>query len=373
MDAALLRIDRTDKQLAALEKRSAAGLAFGSGLAALAAGLGLWGAFVVTIPAVRSGALPGVMLAVVVLLAWSSADVVADLPAVGQHLSRARQSARRMVQLAQLPIPVIDPVHPVPCPSHPTSVRLSGVSAHYAADRPSALVDVDLELHPGSRIVVTGKSGAGKSTLLAVLLRFLDVDAGVMTIDGIDVRAMNSDDVRRVIGCCEQEPHLFDSTIRANILIGSPKATQPQVRSAISRAGLDRWIDSLPDGLDTQVGEGGCEVSGGEGRRISLARAFLADFPVLLLDEPTEGLDELAARCCSSRTGSSARRTPTKFSASMLRSSRSPDAIGCGVAGNTPTTPSCTPCPPAESKPRHARYRPPTSGRTAAMSMAVVP
>jgi len=295
MDAALLRIDHADRQLAALEKRSAAGLALGSGLSVLAAGFGLWAAFVVGIPAVRSGALSGVLLAVVVLLAWSSPDVVADLPAVGQHLSRARQSALRMLQLVDLPSPVVEPVHPVPCPSHPTSVKLSGVSARYSSDRPAALMDVDLELRPGRRIVVTGESGAGKSTLVAVLLRFLDFETGVMTIDGVDVRAMSSDDVRSAIGCCEQEPHLFDSTIRANVLIGRPNATESQVRAAVSRAGLAQWIDALPHGLDTRVGDGGAEVSGGERRRIALARALLADFPILLLDEPTEGLDEVAA------------------------------------------------------------------------------
>jgi len=295
MDAALLRIEHADRQLAALEKRSAAGLALGSGLSVLAGGFGLWAAFVIGIPAVRSGALSGVLLAVVVLLAWSSPDVVADLPALGQHLSRARQSALRMLQLVHLPSPVVEPVHPVPCPSHPTSVKLSGVSARYSSDRPAALSDVDLELRPGRRIVVTGESGAGKSTLVAVLLRFLDLETGVMTIDGVDVRAMSSDDVRRVIGCCEQEPHLFDSTIRANVLIGRPNATESQVRAAVSRAGLAQWIDALPHGLDTRVGDGGAEVSGGERRRIALARALLADFPILLLDEPTEGLDEVAA------------------------------------------------------------------------------
>jgi thiol reductant ABC exporter CydC subunit len=295
MDAALLRIDHADKQLAALEKRTAAGLALGSGLSVLAGGFGLWAAFVIGIPAVRSGALSGVLLAVVVLLAWSSPDVVADLPAVGQHLSRARQSALRMLQLVDLPNPVVDPVQPLPCPSHPTSVKLSGVSARYSPDRPAALSDVDLELRPGRRIVVTGESGAGKSTLVAVLLRFLDLETGVMTIDGVDVRAMSSDDVRSVVGCCEQEPHLFDSTIRANVLIGRPNATESQVRAAVSRAGLAQWIDALPHGLDTRVGDGGAEVSGGERRRIALARALLADFPILLLDEPTEGLDEVAA------------------------------------------------------------------------------
>jgi thiol reductant ABC exporter CydC subunit len=295
MDAALLRIVAADKRLAALERRSAAGLALGSGLSVLAAGLGLWAAFIVGIPAVRSGALSGVLLAVVVLLAWSSPDIVADLPAVGQHLTRARDSARRMLQLVQLPIPVLDVAHPLPCPARPASVRLSGVSARYSADRPPPLTGVDLELRPGSRIVVTGESGAGKSTLIAVLLRFLDIEMGVMTIDGVDVHAMSSDDVRRVIGCCEQEPHLFDSTIRANILIGMPDATEAQIRAAVSRAGLAQWIDSLPEGLETKVGDGGAEVSGGERRRIALARVFLADFPVLLLDEPTEGLDEIAA------------------------------------------------------------------------------
>ncbi len=138
---------------------------------------------------------------------------------------------------------------------------------------------------------MVGASGAGKSTLVDVLLRFLDIEAGVMTLNGVDVRTLDGDDVRKVIGCCEQEPHLFDSTIRANLLLARPDATDSQLADVVARARLADWIASLPDGLDTRVGEDGAAVSGGELRRIALARALLADFPVLLLDEPTEGLD----------------------------------------------------------------------------------
>jgi ABC-type multidrug transport system fused ATPase/permease subunit len=168
---------------------------------------------------------------------------------------------------------------------------LSGVSARYSPDGPRALNEVDLDLPPGRRIAVVGASGAGKSTLVNVLLRFLDIETGSFTVNGVDVRELGGDEVRQVIGSCEQEPHLFDTSIRNNLLIGRPSASDDELIDALRRAKIADWVKALPDGLDTLVGENGAAVSGGQLRRIALARALLADFPVLLLDEPTEGLD----------------------------------------------------------------------------------
>jgi thiol reductant ABC exporter CydC subunit len=286
IDAALRGADEADRALSKLERRSARSLAAGSALSTAAAGIALWSAIAIGIPAVRAGALGGVLFVVVVLLAWSTSDVVADLPAVGQHLVHARESAARLLS---------EPTSPAPPPAHPSSLTVRGVVARHTPDGPATLDGVDLELRRGKRVVVTGASGAGKSTLLAVLLRFLEFEQGSVRVDGVDVKAMRTSDVRAIVGCCEQQPHLFDSTIRANLLVGDPDADDARLRAVADRVGLGGWVGSLPLGLDTRVGEGGAEVSGGQLRRIALARVLLADTPVVLFDEPTEGLEEAAA------------------------------------------------------------------------------
>ena len=294
-DAALRRADEADRALSKLERRSARSLAAGSALSTAAAGIALWSAIAIGIPAVRAGALGGVLFVVVVLLAWSTSDVVADLPAVGQHLVHARESAARLLALMRHDPAVSEPTSPAPPPAHPSSLTVRGVVARHTPDGPATLDGVDLELRRGKRVVVTGASGAGKSTLLAVLLRFLEFEQGSVRVDGVDVKTMRTSDVRAIVGCCEQQPHLFDSTIRANLLVGDPAADDARLRAVADRVGLGGWVGSLPLGLDTRVGEGGAEVSGGQLRRIALARVLLADTPVVLFDEPTEGLDEVAA------------------------------------------------------------------------------
>jgi thiol reductant ABC exporter CydC subunit len=293
-ELALERVEAADAELAALERRSALGVAFGTVLSTAAAGLALWSALAIGIPAVRSGALAGVMLAVVVLLAWATPDVVADLPAVGQYVARARAAARRIRELTAARPSVAEPAQPLASPRGAAVITLHGVVAGYSRQQP-VLRGVDLELRAGSRVVVVGASGAGKSTLAAVLLRFLDIEQGSLTMDGVDVRRYCGDDIRRVIGCCEQLPHLFDTTIRANLVIGRPDATDEELATVLLRVGLGPWLDSLPAGLATEVGEHGAAVSEGQLRRLALARVLLGDFPVLLLDEPTEGLDDAAA------------------------------------------------------------------------------
>ena len=183
-----------------------------------------------------------------------------------------------------------EPLEPAPPPPPPHAVRLRGVSARYRPGGPLALDGVDLDLPPGRRVAVVGPSGAGKSTLAAVLVRFLEIDDGVATLDGVALGHLASEQTRRVVGLCGQESHLFDGTLADNLAVARPDATPDQMRDALQAARLLRWADGLPAGLGTRVGERAHRLSGGQRQRLALARALLAGFPVLVLDEPTEHL-----------------------------------------------------------------------------------
>jgi ATP-binding cassette subfamily C protein CydCD len=152
---------------------------------------------------------------------------------------------------------------------------------------------VDLLLTPGRRVAVVGPSGSGKTTLAHVLLRFLDPESGGYALgpDASDATALDSDAVRRLVGLCAQDAHIFDSSLRENLRLARPSATDDDLHAALAAARLDTWVGELPDGLDTLVGESGARLSGGQRQRLALARALLADFPVLVLDEPAEHLD----------------------------------------------------------------------------------
>jgi ABC-type multidrug transport system fused ATPase/permease subunit len=139
-------------------------------------------------------------------------------------------------------------------------------------------------------VAVVGPSGAGKSTLAAVLLRFLPYD-GSVTLAGVELAALDGDVVRRYVGLCAQDAHVFDTTLEQNLRVARPEATTAELDTALTAARLDSWVDSLPLGLATELGERGAATSGGQRQRLALARALLADFPVLLLDEPGEHLD----------------------------------------------------------------------------------
>ena len=165
------------------------------------------------------------------------------------------------------------------------------MTARYpGADEP-ALSGLNLRLEPGSRIALVGPSGAGKTTVTSLLLRFLDPEEGRVTLAGRDLREYRQDDVRAMFALAGQDSHVFNSTIRANLQIGRPGATDEELWDALRRAQLSDWVSSLPDGLETLVGEEGAQLSGGQRQRLTLARALLSDAPVLLLDEPTAHLD----------------------------------------------------------------------------------
>jgi thiol reductant ABC exporter CydC subunit len=232
---------------------------------------------------------------VIVLLPLAAFEVVAGLPLAAQQLERVRRSAARIFAVLDAPEPVAEPSEPAPLPAAPYTLKVENLRARWTPTAPYALDGISLDLAPGRRCAIVGPSGSGKTTLTAVLLRFLENASGSAALNGTDLRTLSGDDVRTAIGLCAQDAHLFDSTIGENIRLARPAATDTEIRDALRRARLLDWTDALPHGLDTRVGEHGAQVSGGQRQRIALARALLADFPILLLDEPAEHLDTATA------------------------------------------------------------------------------
>lgn len=280
-----------DATLTAIASRGAAATALGGGLSALICGLTVAAAAYAGVGAVHDGRLEGVALAVVVLTPLAAFEAVAGLPLAVQYRQRAARSAERVCEVLDAPVPVREPAQPAAAPETPFPLEVRGLSARYAGQERDALTGVDLTLTAGKRVAVVGPSGAGKTTLAQVLLRFLDAREGGVRLGGTDAAALDGDTVRRFVGLCAQDAHLFDSSVRENLALARRDATDDDLRDALRRARLLDWVDGLPAGLDTLVGEHGARLSGGQRQRLALARALLADFPVLVLDEPAEHLD----------------------------------------------------------------------------------
>ncbi|NEB31790.1 thiol reductant ABC exporter subunit CydD [Streptomyces sp. SID14446] len=282
---------RADGVLTRISSRAATATALGDGLTALVCGLTVAATALVGAQAVAAGRLDGVLMAVVVLTPLAAFEAVMGLPLAVQYRQRVHKSAERVYEVLDAPDPVREPERPRQAPASPFPLRLEGMRARHAGQHRDALAGLDLTLDEGRRVAVVGTSGAGKTTLAQVLLRFLDAEAGAYTLGGVDAYGMDGDSVRRLVGLCAQDAHLFDSTVRENLLLARKDATEAGLRDALGRARLIDWVDGLPDGLDTLIGEHGARLSGGQRQRLALARALLADFPVLVLDEPAEHLD----------------------------------------------------------------------------------
>ncbi|WP_445402702.1 thiol reductant ABC exporter subunit CydD [Streptomyces sp. LE64] len=285
------RARQADAVLTGIASRTAKATALGDGLTALITGLTVTATALVAVAAVAEGRLNGVTTAVVVLTPLAAFEAVMGLPLAVQYRHRVRRSAERVQEVLDAPEPVREPETPAPAPESPFPLRLHRLSARYEGQRDRALHAVDLTLEEGRRIAVVGASGSGKTTLAQVLARFLEPASGTYELGGVAAEALDGDTVREFVGLCAQDAHLFDSSVRENLLMARRDAGEAELTAVLERVRMLDWVDSLPEGLDTLVGEHGARLSGGQRQRLVLARALLADFPVLVLDEPAEHLD----------------------------------------------------------------------------------
>jgi ATP-binding cassette subfamily C protein CydC len=295
-EEALRCCEEADAELTRLARREALAAGLGSGLGVAAAGLTVWGVLLLGVAAVSDGTLTRVPLAVLTLTALAAFEAVTPLPGAAMALGHSLSSARRITRVLDEPEPVREPAKPRARPAAVASVELRGVSVRYEPVARAALDGLDLDLRPGRRVALVGPSGAGKSTAASVLLRFCEVSGGRALLDGHDLASYTSDDVRAVVGGCAQDPHVFDASLRDNVRIARPSATDAELDSAAGQAGLLAWIESLPGGWDTPAGSRGGLISGGQRQRLALARAILADPAVLVLDEPVAHLDRATRR-----------------------------------------------------------------------------
>lgn len=239
---------------------------------------------------VLAGFSAGPITAVIgVFLVVAAFEAAGALPRAGILAGHAAAAARRVIEAADEPARVTDPAQPKPLP-RANGLRFEGVHFRWR-DGPLVLDGLTLEIPTGSRVALLGPSGSGKSTLTALALRLADPDAGRVLLGGIDLRELRTEDLRSRVALLSQSTHLFDDTIRRNLLLARPDADDTALWAALDAAQLGEFVRVLPDGLDTWVGEGGARLSGGQGRRLALARTLLSPAPVLILDEPAAGLD----------------------------------------------------------------------------------
>ena len=315
VEAAGREMDRRQRTLASLQGLGDAGIVAASAVA-------VWAAAFVLAPVVAGGGLPRADMAMLTVLVLASFETIMPLPGVMQRAGEMAAAARRLFQIIDTEPAVREPVATEPgaeAPAAPAwlpagegapgpvSISVRDLRFRYSPELPWAIDGLSIDLTAGARIGIMGPTGAGKSSIVNVLLRFWDFQAGSIRVRGkdaveYDLRSIPTEDARRLFSVVQQAPYLFHASIRENLLIAlaSPSNSaaplrEEALRSALQTAQLTELVASLPDGLDTVVGETGREVSTGEIQRIAVARALLRDAPVYILDEPTEGLDDYTA------------------------------------------------------------------------------
>jgi thiol reductant ABC exporter CydC subunit len=289
------RVQVLSRNLALLQGRMARIGGLHGALIGVLVNLATLAVLVIAIPLVREARLEGVYLGVLVLAVIASFEAVMPLPQAFQYLENNLEAARRLFEIVDAQPAVVDPPSPSPSPSD-GSLSVRGLSFRYEPDEPPALEDVSFGLAAGGSLAIVGPSGAGKSTLINLLLRFWDYREGQIIVGGHELRSYQQNDLRRLVSVVSQQTHLFNATVRENLLIARPDAGQADMVQAAQQAQIHEFIQTLPQGYDTWIGEQGLRLSGGQRRRLAIARALLKDAPILILDEATADLDPQTER-----------------------------------------------------------------------------
>jgi len=237
----------------------------------------------------------GAELALVTLAVMASYEAVWPLPTAFQFLGRTREAGRRLIEIVTSEPAVHYPEQSRSLPKR-YGLTFENVSFRYDENAPFVLDSLNFQAEAGSRVAVLGTTGSGKTTIVNLLVRFWEPTSGRICIDGVDIRTLGASDLCRSVSVVSQQAHIFSSSLRDNLLMACADATETDLREALAAAQLLSFVDSLPDGLDTWVGEAGKMLSGGQVRRLAVARAFVHDAPIWVLDEPTEGLDRVTER-----------------------------------------------------------------------------
>lgn len=301
----LMVFNAWNRQINALEKESNALIRIqgrmshirGLSMAAttLLTGLATLSCIYIGVHQVALGLLDGANLALVGFAVLASFEALSPLPAAYQYLGQTKKAAERLLEIVHAPPFVIFP-DISSAPMERFHIQFNSVDFHYGDSDPWVLEEFSLRVEQGRRVAILGETGAGKSTLFHLLVRFWNPIKGRIQIGGHDLKTFSESDLRQTIGVVSQQTHLFQTTLRENLLMARPRADEAELNTALEKAQLLDWVKTLPRGLDSWIGEAGSGLSGGQARRLCLARMFLQDAPIWVLDEPTEGLDKLTER-----------------------------------------------------------------------------
>ena len=289
------RIADLSDELSRLQRRMARVSGLEQALSDLGTNLAMWTILLLAIPLVDDGQIRGVYLATLGLIMLGSFEAVRPLGRAFQFLERTLSAGERVFEITDAEPEVVDPEIPSPTPAS-ALLQFHDVSFAYGPDEPLALDRVSFDLQPGNKLAIVGPSGAGKSTIANLIVRFWDPTSGTIRLGTHDLRDYAQEDVRASVGLVSQNTRLFTNTLRANLRLAKPEATDDELLAALRRAQLGELFERLPDGLDTWIGEQGLRFSGGERQRLAIARVLLKDAPLIVLDEPTANLDPLTER-----------------------------------------------------------------------------